>query len=360
MPSYIPQAKLYQPKAPELLEMKRALSERHGFFSKLPSPLQNPHDYREKDGRAVDFTSEMLSALGKHPQIMIVKQFDASLEKIFCASEDGKLLAVVMSPPTHLDWKEPINAGEEDYMNDKPDRLLATFQFLNLVLANLDHGVKVIIIEPGENRKEGTFTRDIGFAIKQHFLLANMVKPERQAEEGTIMGGIKPPPEVRIEGGNVILGNGVIFLGVGDRTNPEALEWLRHVVDALGINMEVVPIYLKEKILHLDCAFCPIEERDGNSGAAIIRPQAFVNEKELQLIRKMYGRTKEVSDLDFKRLAANLMSLDRGCKIANPEAHEVQQLLHELNIIPILIEYGELIKADGAWRCTELAIGRKN
>lgn len=355
------QPNLYLPKNEGLLRIRSHLGARHDFFSKHRlAPPQNPFDYREADGQAIDFTHEMLAALAKLKNVKIVDRFDASQWKVNCPSEDGKLLVVVMSPPTHLDWEKPLNELEKDFMHDKPDRLLATWQFLNLVLANLDHGVSVVIIKPGESRKEGTFTRDIAFAIKQFLFLAAIVEPERQAEEWTITGGIKPPHGVLIEGGNVILGKDVIFLGIGDRTNSEALEWLKGAVDKLGINMEVIPIHLREKILHLDCAFCPIEERDGNSGAAIIRPQAFVDERELRLIEKMYGKVKEVSEPDFKKLATNLMSLDRTCRIANPNVPEVEQLLRELRVIPILVEYGELIKAEGAWRCTELAVQREN
>jgi len=277
-----------------------------------------------------------------------------------CPSEDGKLLAVVMSPPTYLDWDKAINEGEERHSKDKPDRLLATWQFINLVFANLDHGVKVIIIAPHTDRKEGTFTRDIGFAIKQFLFLANMVSPARKSEEAAITGGIKPPPEVLIEGGNVILGKDTVFIGIGDRTNMEAAEWLRHMVDSLCIGMEVVPIMLKEKILHLDCAFCPIEERNGKPGAAIISPHAFALEKDLEKIRKMYGKAVEVSERDFQNLATNLISLDRNTRIASPDAKEVHALLKKLDIAPVLIEYFELIKAEGAWRCTELAFEREN
>ncbi|MBM3229885.1 hypothetical protein FJZ26_05615 [Candidatus Parvarchaeota archaeon] len=355
-----PQKKLYVPQEPGLAEIKEKLSGRHDFFSKFKGPEQNPDGHRKKDWRAIEFTSETFAELAKHPKIEIVKQFDASKYPVNCQSEDGKLLLVVMSPPTHLDWAAPINQGEGRYNTDKPDRLLATYQFLSLVLANLDHGVKVIIIEPDPDRKEGTFTRDIGFAIKEFFFQARLVKPIRQHEQATVIGGIKPPKGVLIEGGNIMLGDGLIFVGVGDRTNWQAVEWLKFIVDKLAINMEVVPIQLKDGILHLDCAFCPIEKRNGNGGAAIVSPHAFGSEKDLELIRKMYGNTMEVSEAEFQNLVTNLISLDRQVRIASPDATNVHALLEKLGMHPVLIEYFELIKAEGAWRCTELAVAREN
>ncbi|MEM2137877.1 MAG: arginine deiminase-related protein [Candidatus Anstonellaceae archaeon] len=361
MLQYSPQKKLYVPKEPQLASIMERLGERHDcFFSKLKAPEQNPNGYREPDWRAAQFTSEMLSALSSHPKIEIVKQFDASKYPVNCQSEDGKLLTVVMSPPTHLDWNKPINQGEGRHNTDKPDRLLATWQFLNLVLANLDHGVRVVIIEPDPDRKEGTFTRDIGFAIKNSMFLANMVSPVRRSEEATIAGGIKPPAEVLVEGGNIVLGDGVVFVGIGDRTNREAVEWLKFMVDKLGINLEVVPIQLKEGILHLDCAFCPIEKRNGNGGAAIVSPHAFASERDLELVKKMYGNTMEVTETEFQSLVTNLLSLDKDVRIASPDATNVHGLLEKLGIHPVLIEYFELIKAEGAWRCTELAVAREN
>jgi N-dimethylarginine dimethylaminohydrolase len=115
---------------------------------------------------------------------------------------------------------------------------------------------------------------------------SNMVMPARFPEEKWIAGAIKPPQGVFIEGGNVILGKDEVFLGIGDRTNREAAEWLH---GQLGTGKQVVPFLLKPGVLHLDCAFCPIEERDGTQGSALVYSGAFESPKDLQLLQSMYG-----------------------------------------------------------------------
>lgn len=354
------QGRVIQSLDKQLVGIRASLSPLFNELSKFKPPPENPSGYRQIDGRAVAYTQYAMEDLKKHPLVRIVERFDASREEVYCASEDGRLQVVVMSPPTFLDWKKGINEQEKKYLLHKPDRLVATDQFLSLVLANLNHGVEVVIILPDPQRKEGTFTRDIAFAVMQHLFLANMESDVRKPEEETVVGWIKPPKEAIIEGGNVILGNGVVFVGVGDRTNTEAVEWLKTTFSALGISLEVIPLRLKKGILHLDCAFCPIEERDGSPGLAIIRPQAFSREKDIALLKKMYGQMKLVSKGEFYGLGANVLKLDKSTYIFNPKTPSVAKTILRLGIDGIPVDYHEINKGEGLYRCTELSTKRKN
>jgi len=313
---------------------------------------------RAPDRRAVAFTRRMLEELELHPKAKVVEVFDASQSKVSCPSEDGKLKAVVMSPPTYLDWKgEGINSHEKEFMGKKPDRLMAVAQHFGLMKKLLSRGIKVTIVKPANEMLEGVFTRDVVFVIDHQAFQSNLKMEERKMEESRVTGGIVPEKEVVIEGGNVILGKGVAFLGVGDRTTENAVEWLQW---KLGSSRQVIPLHLKEGVLHLDCAFCPIEERNGKPGAALVYPGAFEKKEELALINSMYGSVKTVPEAEYSMLGPNVLKLDKTSAIVNPSAVKVAGELGKLGVDVIMHGYGEIIKGGGAYRCTYAAIEREN
>ncbi|MCX6769223.1 MAG: arginine deiminase family protein [Candidatus Micrarchaeota archaeon] len=320
---------------------------------------QNSHSkLRQIDKKAVEFTKLMLDELAFHPKITIVEKFDAGKAKVDCRSEDGKLKSVVMSPPTYLDWAgSGINKNEELFKDNKPDRYKAAVQHFGLIMKLVERGISVTIIKPGKDMLEGVFTRDIMFAIDGKIYFSNLKKKERQPEEKSIVGGVKPESEVTIEGGNVVLSKDVVFLGIGDRTTPNAAEWLRGQV---GSARKVIPIVLKPGILHLDCAFCPLEERNGKPGAALIYPQAFENAADIALLNRMYGKIEAVGESEYEMLGPNVLKLDKGTSIANQEAKGIAQMLKKFGIDVITHNYGEIIKAGGAYRCTYAAVEREN
>ncbi|WP_243278756.1 arginine deiminase family protein, partial [Clostridium cuniculi] len=58
-----------------------------------------------------------------------------------------------------------------------------------------------------------------------------------------------------IEGGDVVVGDKIIFVGVSSRTNLNAIEELKKVLIFKGIKKEVISINFDNSMLHLDCVF---------------------------------------------------------------------------------------------------------
>jgi N-dimethylarginine dimethylaminohydrolase len=153
---------------------------------------------------------------------------------------------------------------------------------------------------------------------------------------------------VIIEGGNVILGKNEVFLGVGDRTSRNSVEWLASEV---GPQWTVTPIYLKPGVLHLDCAFCPIEG-NGAGSSAIVYEGAFERNEDLQLIKERYGKIWSVKQEDYDTLAPNVLKLDKKTVIVNSSHENIAKLFREHHYEVIEHDYSEIIKGGGSYRCT--------
>lgn len=323
----------------------------------MGSTSHQPH-FRPIDNKAVEYTRNKLEIYKKLPLVEVAHSFCTGRHEIACKSEDGRLKSAVMSPPTYLDWAVPIN--EKEAHSKKPGRLRATQQWFGLVDILLKHGVRVAILEPDFSRKEGVYTRDVAFAIDGRLFAANLKEPVRKGEQKLVEGATAPPPEAIIEGGNVILGNGdSVFLGVGGegRTNLLAAEWLQ---GQLGTKREVVPIMLKPGVLHLDCAFCPLEKNGNAPTSALVYSGAFENPKDLEMISKRYPNVLELSHAEYDSLGLNVFKLDRRTVIVHNASERIAKLLRQLGIEVIRYDYSEIIKGGGSYRCTFMPIQREN
>lgn len=309
---------------------------------------------RQIDQRAVLLAKHFDSGIVGNPLVEVVGAFDASKKKISCKSGDGKLLAAAVSRPTYLDWAKPLNNKEKEYAGNKPDRMKAVVEHELFLQILISYGVELTLIESALTRPEAVYTCDIGFAVGSKFFRANLVEKARSGEHEMIIHAIVPPKEVKIEGGNVLLDDKAVFVGIGDRTTPNAVEWLQH---ELGTSYEVVGLRLKKGILHLDCAFYPIDEKKGK---AFIYYQAFEKGADLEKLHKIYWNSMPVSKREFDNLGPNVLRLDKFTAIVNPNAFNIAKQLLALGIKVIMLPYDELIKGGGSYRCTYLAYHRKD
>ena len=123
------------------------------------------------------------------------------------------------------------------------------------------------------------FTRDIGFVIDDTFIKANIL-PDRERELEAIQYVIdrmdpkkvvRPPEEVHIEGGDVILWNDHIFIGtykgrdyrdfITARTNMEGVNYIKRLFPNKKVReFDLVKsrIEPRDNALHLDCCFQPV------------------------------------------------------------------------------------------------------
>lgn len=318
---------------------------------------------RPPDERAMAETERVIERLGNNykGKFSVVDRLDVSGNRVSVVSDCAPIREVVVSLPRDLDWdlKKPLNGQEAINSGNKPDRHIAVLQHERFIDELLRHGICVKLIRPDANCLEGVYTRDIAFGIGGRIIAANMVSEARWPEQDKIIGGIKPPAEAKIEGGNVIVDGNFVFVGVGDRTNMVAVEWLQNL---LGTEREVVPMRLKRTtakkkgVLHLDCCFLPIEQSNGAPGKALINRHDFVDARELALIDRIYGEVKQIDMTEVPMLGLNAPCIGDRIRMVSSHAPKTMETLRVWGYRIIPVNMSEIIKAEGAARCSTMPL----
>ena len=240
----------------------------------------------------------------------------------------------------------------------------------------LKYGVKVYRpeLEPGCNQ---VFARDVGFVIDDKIIVSNII-PDRQDEIDAydkIYSQIhykqiyNLPETVHVEGGDVVLYNGVIFLGQyafldysevkTARTNRLALDYLRMIFP----NKTIIPLNLRksdtnprEGILHLDCTFMPV----GHDKAIIYR-DGFLNPRDADHLVDLFGKDNvfEITRDEMYWMNSNIFSISEEVVVIEENFTRLGE--HLKNVWGMTVEtvpYREISKMGGLLRCSTLPLRR--
>jgi N-dimethylarginine dimethylaminohydrolase len=220
------------------------------------------------------------------------------------------------------------------------------------------------------------FTRDIGFVIDAVFVKANIL-PDREEEIEAIQyivdqiepdNVMRPPEEVHIEGGDVMLHDDYIFVGTyrGEdypdyiiaRTNVEAVEWLkvtfpRKKVVSFNLRKDNLDPY--NNALHLDCCFQPV-----GKGKCIIHRNGFLQEEEYQFLIDLFGRKNcfEITQEEMYQMNSNIFSIAPDVVISEKNFTRLNAWLRSHDITVEEVPYAEISKQEGLLRCSTLPLIR--
>lgn len=235
------------------------------------------------------------------------------------------------------------------------------------------HGVQVIR-PPNAPDLLQTFTRDLGFVIGDKFVWANLKRDNRRPEIEQLRPVIEAivgqnivtvPPEIFVEGGDIVMIQGRVLVGVGQdsrlsRTSPEAVDFLRRTFpdrdvirihtttrDDDGADPRVYP-------LHLDCAFQP-----AGPGHAIFYEGGFAGRPEA--IFDLIGESNllRVSGSDMFALRPNLFSIAPDKMVSAPSFTGINDALRRIGITVVEVPYEEVGKLGGLFRCSTLPLRRR-
>lgn len=171
--------------------------------------------------------------------------------KVNVNNETGQFKTVILStasdrePVKHLNnpkYAEIVKSGKDP----KEHELIEEVENFRAVLERFE----VEVLRPKNVKNHGQiFCRDIGFTIGNDFFYGKMKKENRQLEVdgiSEITSHFKhvhtPPKEAFIEGGDVMVWKNYVFVGLGDRTNKEGVNFLKSV---LKDKKEVIALPLK-------------------------------------------------------------------------------------------------------------------
>lgn len=274
--------------------------------------------------------------------------------QIYCPSEYGTLQKVVLCEPQYMEIREAINDVQEKYINENIDRSLAMAQHHVFQDMLRNAGVEVIKLRPNKKYPEQVFTRDIGFTIGNHLFISEMANSIRQGEEKELANWMnehaisyKKLTTHSIEGGDVIIDGDRVFIGISERTCMDAVQALQRELP----DFEILPILFNPKYLHLDCVFNILSSKD-----ALIFPDA-LHPKIMARLSSMYHLIK-VNEKEQFTMGTNVLSIGQNRVFSLPINQEVNHQLRQHGYQVLEIDFSEIIKSGGSFRCCSMPIAR--
>jgi len=222
------------------------------------------------------------------------------------------------------------------------------------------------------------FARDVAFVIDDKIINSNII-PDREDEKEAyevIYNQIaynkiyNLPEKAHVEGGDVVLYNDIVFLGVytGDdysqlktaRTNLYAFNFLKELFPEKNI----IPIEVKKHdtdprlgVLHLDCAFMPISHNK-----AIVYKDGFRYEKDYQLLVDLFGKQNifEITQGEMYYMNANVFSISPTVVVSEKNFVRLNEhLSNQWGLTVETVPYYEISKMGGLLRCSTLPLARE-
>ena len=221
------------------------------------------------------------------------------------------------------------------------------------------------------------FTRDIGFVIDDIFIKANIL-PDRERELDAInyiidqinpLKVIRPPEEVHIEGGDVMLWNNYIFIGtykgsdykdyITARTNWQGVEFIRNLFpNRIVKEFDLVKskIEARDNALHLDCCFQPVGHDKG-----IIYKQGFREEADYLYLVALFGKENlfHINRNEMYHMNSNVFSIAPNVVVSEQKFDRLNTWLREKGFTVEEIPYAEIAKQEGLLRCSTLPLIRE-
>lgn len=220
------------------------------------------------------------------------------------------------------------------------------------------------------------FARDIGFVIDDIFIKSNIL-PDRERELDAIQyiidqinpaKVVRPPEEVHIEGGDVMLWNNYIFIGtykgsdykdyITARTNWQGVQYIKDLFpNKIVKEFDLVKskIEARDNALHLDCCFQPVGENKG-----IIYKRGFREEADYLFLVDLFGKENlfHITREEMYAMNSNVFSIDTTVVVSEKNFFRLNNWLRANGFVVEEIPYAEIAKQEGLLRCSTLPLIR--
>jgi N-dimethylarginine dimethylaminohydrolase len=272
-----------------------------------------------------------------------------------CFNEYDVLKRVILCQPQYMTIRDIINETQKHFINEGIHIERALQQHEEFVNTLKNNNIEVILLPYHKKFPEQVFTRDIGFTLGETIFVADMASEVRKGEEDVLKLWLEDE-EIsyyniighQIEGGDVMIDNDAIYIGLSNRTNKEAID---HLSELLQTQFRIIPVDFEEKYLHLDCVFNVV-----SPDVALVFPKALKKES-MDLFQKRYHLI-EVSEEEQFTLGTNVLSIGNKKVISLPVNKKVNQELRKHGFDVIEVDITEIIKSGGSFRCCTLPILR--
>ncbi|HEY5590896.1 MAG TPA: arginine deiminase-related protein [Paludibacter sp.] len=223
------------------------------------------------------------------------------------------------------------------------------------------------------------FARDVGFVIDDKIINSNII-PDREDEKEAyevIYDQIaynkiyNLPEKAHVEGGDVVLFNELVFLGLYSGVDYPLLKTARTNLYAFNFLKELcpektfIPLELKKHntdprlgVLHLDCAFMPVSQNK-----ALIYKDGFRYEKDYRMLVEMFGKENifEITQEEMYFMNANVFSISPTVVVSEQRFNRLNDHMeNQWGLIVERVPYYEISKMGGLLRCSTLPLIRNN
>jgi N-dimethylarginine dimethylaminohydrolase len=299
-------------------------------------------------------------------------------------NETSPLKAVVLGQPGSIGKLPTIDKtfdakSYESILNGVYPTEEAIFKEMNAFeKVLLKHNVQVFRPWTLENCNQ-VFARDVAFVIDDKIINCNII-PDREDEKEAyevIYDQIaynkiyNLPEKAHVEGGDVVLFNDTVFVGLYTKLDYSQLKTARTNLYAFNFLKEIipekifVPIELKKHdtdprqcVLHLDCAFMPV----GND-KVILYKDGFLNEKDYFMLVEIFGYQNvfEITREEMYYMNANIFSISPTVVVSEQRFIRLNNHLEDKWGLTVeRIPYFEISKMGGLLRCSTLPLVREN
>lgn len=220
------------------------------------------------------------------------------------------------------------------------------------------------------------FSRDIGFVIEDLFIKANIL-PDRERELDAIQyiidkidpnKVVRPPEDVHIEGGDVMLWNDYIFIGtykgsdykdyITARTNMKGVNYIQNLFPnkiVKAFDLVKSKIEARDNALHLDCCFQPIGTNKG-----IIYKSGFREEADYVFLVNLFGKENlfHIDREEMYHMNSNIFSIAPDVIVSEKNFTRLNNWLRQNGFTVEEIPYAEISKQEGLLRCSTLPLIR--
>ncbi len=296
-------------------------------------------------------------------------------------NETSKLIAVVLGSAVN---NGPTPTAAEAYDPKSLEHILAgTYPVEADMVREMEafdavfqkYGVQVYRPDLIENYNQ-IFARDIGFVIDDIFIKANIL-PDRERELDAIQYVIdqldpakvvRPPEEVHIEGGDVMLWNDYIFIGtykgsdykdyITARTNMAGVNYIKKLFPhkiVKEFDLVKSKLEARDNALHLDCCFQPVGENKG-----IIYKSGFREEADYVFLLELFGKENlfHLTREEMYHMNSNVFSIDTNVVVSEQKFTRLNTWLRDNGFTVEEIPYAEIAKQEGLLRCSTLPLIR--
>lgn len=227
-------------------------------------------------------------------------------------------------------------------------------------LGNKIESLGVNVIKVQHNMEEIIWLRDIFVVIDNKCIICNLTKKDsigkdRSEEYLSIASSlfskytiVDLPKDVKLEGGDIIQNGDDIFIGIGERTNEKAIDYMQYLFPMKNI----IPVSHTD--MHLDCVL------------TVVFPNTILYSRKRTYIEEYdkYIKKYTLHDIDDETdgiLVTNFLII--GDKIIHSNRKEnkrVISILQNLGYTIHIVDINELWKEGGGIRCMTQWIQKTN